>query len=215
MINSYLNITVIAEWITFLASILILDKRTTVWRLFILLFFLIHCTEIIGWYLSFRLHRENGLPFNILMLFSNTFLMWFFSRSALLKPIEKAIIFFAGFFLAFALVNLFFFQGANTYNSFSEVLADIILAIMCCYFLYALVKNAEDVDLLRFDYFWLSIGVLFYTLGCAVLYPFANLLEVYHQRTNINVGEYINYTLSLILYGCLIIAFLCRRKVTR
>jgi hypothetical protein len=52
-------------------------------------------------------------------------------------------------------------------------------------------------------------------LGSALLYQFSDLLGKYYEQTKINVGQYINYTLNLILYSCLIIAFICRRKTTR
>lgn len=216
MINSYLNITVIAEWLTFFASILILDRRTTVWRLFIVWLFLVLCTETIGWFMYSKWNMsENALPYNILMLITAVFFMWFFMRSTMLQPIKKWLIFFTGFFIIFGLINLFFFQGFWIYNSFSEALADIILSVICCYFLFTLVKNAEHVDLLRFDYFWLANGILFYSLGSALLYQFSYLLHNYYEQTKINVGEYINYTLNLILYTSLITAFICRRKTTR
>lgn len=216
MINSYLNITVIAEWLTFIISIIVLDRKTTVWRLFILLLFLVLCTETLGWYMYNRWKiSNNALPFNILMLLSNSFFMWFFSRVTVLQKIKKWLLFFMCLFIAFGLVNLFYFQGLWVYNSFSESLGDIILSIICCYFLFTLVKNAEHIDILRFDYFWLANGILFYSLGSALLYQFSYLLISHYKQTGINVGEYINYGLNLILYSSLIIAFICRRKITR
>jgi hypothetical protein len=78
-----------------------------------------------------------------------------------------------------------------------------------------MIKDNEEIDLLRYDYFWLATGVLFYSLGSALLYQFSNVLGHYYQRTHINVGNYINYALNLILYSTLIIAFIWRRKTTR
>jgi hypothetical protein len=141
--------------------------------------------------------------------------MWFFIKSPFLRRIKKWLIFFAYFFIAFGVINLFFFQGFLKYNSFSEALGDIILSVVCCYFLFTLIKNEEHIDLLGFDYFWLANGILFYALGSALLYQFSDLLGTYYRHTKINVGEYINYTLNLILYSSLIIAFICRRKTTR
>ncbi|MBL0356520.1 MAG: hypothetical protein IPP72_06300 [Chitinophagaceae bacterium] len=216
MINSYLNVTVIAEWCTFIASVLLLDKKTTHWRLFIILLFLVLCTETAGWYMYNKLGMfNNALPFNILMLLSNVFFIWFFSTATALQQVKKWLTFFSSFFLAFGLINLFFFQGLWVYNSFSESLGDIILVLICCYFIFTLLKAREHIDLLRFDYFWLATGLLFYCLGSALLYQFSNLLGKYYEHTKVNIGEYINYALNLILYSSLIIAFICRRKTTR
>jgi hypothetical protein len=216
MINSYFNVTVIAEWLTFIVSLLLLDKKTTRWRLFIMLLFLVLCAETAGWYMYNRLGIfDNALPFNILMLLSNVFFIWFMSTATVLQQVKKWLVYLNCFFLVFGLINLFFFQGLWRYNSFSESLGDIILVLICCYFIFTLLKANEHTDLLRFDYFWLANGLLFYCLGSALLYQFSYLLGNYYNQTKINIGEYINYALNLILYSSLIIAFICRRKTTR
>ena len=216
MINSYFNVTVIAEWCSFIASVLILNKRTTFWRLFIILLFLVICTETTGWYMyNIWGIKENALPFNILMLLSNAFFIWVLSTARALQKVKKQLMICGLFFLLFGLINLLFFQGPKMYNSFSESLGDIMIALICCYFIFTLLKANEHIDLLRFDYFWLATGLLFYCLGSALLYPFSYLLNNYYEDTKINVGEYINYALNLILYSSLIIAFICRRKTTQ
>ncbi len=213
---TYFNITVTSEWLTFFAALLLLDKRTGIWQLFIPLMFLVLCTESIGWYMHVKQQIfDNALPFNILMIISNLFFIWFFSKAALLLPIQQLFKSLAVGFVAFALINLFFFQGPWQYNSFSESAADVILVIICCYFLFTIVKSNEHFNLISFDYFWLATGLLFYCLGSALLYQFSYLLRDYYEQTKIDIGTYVNYTLNLILYTCLIVAFICRRKTTR
>lgn len=213
---TYFNITVTAEWLTFLAALLLLDKKTGRWRLFILLLLLVLCTETAGWYMHVQLKMfDNALPFNILMIVSNAFFIWFFSRAELLQPVQHLLTILAAAFAFLALVNLLFFQGLWKYNSFSESAADIILVIICCYFLFTIVKSNEQISLAGFDYFWLANGLLFYCLGSGLLYQFSYLLMDYYEQTKIDIGTYVNYTLNLILYTSLIIAFICRRKTTR
>ena len=216
MIATYFNITVIAEWCTFIAAIILLNSKTKIWQLFILLLFLILCTETIGWYMHTQLKvYDNALPFNLLMLLSTIFFIWFFTKARQLKNIRKWLIFVNCFFFIFAIINLFFFQGFWRYNSFSESFGDIILSIICCYFLFGLVKDNEHINLLGLDYFWLANGILFYSLGSALLYQFSYLLRNYYKQSHVDVGTYINYALNLILYSSLIMAFICRRKTTR
>ena len=157
----------------------------------------------------------NALPFNILMLAGNTFLIWFFSKAGHLRQVQKILVWVAVFFALFGIINLFFFQGFSAYNSFSESLADIILSIICCYLLFKLVKDEGSIDLLKLDYFWLATGVLFYSLGSALFYHFSYLLHDFNKETNIDICTYIIYALNLPLYISLIIAFICRRKTTR
>jgi hypothetical protein len=212
----YFNPTVTAEWITFTAALFFLDKKTTVWRLFIPLLLLVLSVETIGWYMIVKLEKyDNALPFNILMLVSSIFFMWFLKRSITSARIKSCINIAMILFLLFGITNLLFYQGLFVYNSISEAIGDIILAIICCYYLLALVKDPLPVNMLRLDYFWLATGILFYALGSAMLYQFSYLLIKYYKKTNINIGNYINYALNLVLYSTMIIAFICRRKATR
>jgi hypothetical protein len=89
-----------------------------------------------------------------------------------------------------------------------------LISVICCYFLFVLVKMDEYIDLLRYDYFWLAAGLLLYSLGSILLYHFLYLLSDFAKQTKIDIGTYINYSINLILYASLIIAFICRRKTT-
>lgn len=214
MVNSYLNITLIAEWITFLAAIALLNKHTGQWRWFITLLALILLTETIGWYLSYVLHmRNNALPFNILMIITDCFLLWQLSGAQQLIKIKKAFYFSIVFLIIFGLVNLFFLQGWNTYNYATEVFADILLAIGSGYLIFALIRDDDpEMNLFSEPWFWLSIGILFNVTGSFLLYMFLNELQAYYNRTKIDVYGYINYTVNILFYGSLIIAFVCRRN---
>jgi hypothetical protein len=212
--TAYFNITVIAEWCTFLFGQLLLDKKTGKWQFFILWSFLGLCTETAGWYLhNFQGRDPNALPFNILMIIRSFFFIWLFGdRGKRFTNITRISIV---VFSVFAFCNLFFFQGYWQYNSYSESLGDIIIVTLCCYFIFNLVAQTDYINLLGYEYFWLAIGLLFYSMGSAFLYNFYNLLASYRKQTGINVGLYLNYSLNILLSFSLIIAFICRRKATR
>ncbi|HRI20948.1 MAG TPA: hypothetical protein PLA68_08330, partial [Panacibacter sp.] len=210
MLQTYFNITVIAEWVTFIAALILLNKKTGKWRLFIPLLFLILCTETIGWYQSNILKKyDNSLPFNFLMIVSIAFFLWLMAQAAQVvkgkKYFYRAIL----FFIVFALINLFFFQKPFKYNSVTEVTGDILLAFFSGYLIFALLKDEQtEKSLFALEYFWFAIGILFSAMGSAVLYTFLDELEAYKKSTGINVYGYINYTVNILLYTCLIIAFL-------
>lgn len=149
------------------------------------------------------------------MLCSTSFFIWFFTKAKSLQPVKRTLHYAMYFFMIFALVNLFFFQGLWTYNSNSETLGDIMLAVICCYFFYTLLTADEHIDLLRLDYFWLATGLLFYSLGSALLYQFSGVLRDFYLKSHLDIGTYINYALNLILYTGFIIAFFFRWKTTR
>ena len=215
MLETYFNITVIAEWCTFIAAFILLNKRTDKWRLFIPLLFLILCVETIGWYQSnITKIQGNSTPFNFLMIISISFFLWLMAQA---KPMVSLKKYFYGVifsFIVFALVNLLLFQKLAIYNSISEVAGDILLAFFSGYLIYGLIKDeTNERSLFAQEYFWLAAGILFSAMGSAVLYTFLDELLAYYKETKINVYGYINYTVNLLLYVCLIIAFICRRKI--
>ncbi len=216
MLASYFNITVIAEWCTFITGILLLDKKTRVWRLFIPLFFLVLCAETNGWYINVIERKfDNSLAFNILMLITTLFTILFFTTAESMKNATKSLQIISIFFLIFWLINIFFFQKWNVYNSYSDTFGDVLLTIISCYFFYTVLRDKEYRNLLQYDYFWFAIGVLFSSLGSAVLYLFSNQLYAYYLKTKINVGMDVNYAVNVIFCFSLIMAFICRRITTR
>ena len=215
MLSRYLNITVIAEWCCFIAAIFFLDKKTKIWQLFVALLLLVLMAETTGWYLWSHLHRSNAWPFNILMLVSNSFFIWFFSTSTLLKRIRHILIATNLLFVVVGTLNLLFFQGFWIYNSYSETFADVALVIISCYFYYSAVTSNDYINLISYDYFWFTTGIFFSALGSALLYQFSYLLSQFYIATKLDIGTYINYGLNVTLYSSLIIAFICRWRTTR
>jgi len=214
MLSNYFNPTVIAEWCTLAAALLLLNKKTGKWRLFILLMFLTVFVETVGWYQSNVLKKTgNAMPFNFLMIGSVSFFLWLLAQAETHKISGKTLYGTIMCFIVASLANLLFLQGPLIYNSFTEMIGDIMLAIGSGLVIFGLMKDeAEERTLFSNEYLWLSIGILFSALGSAVLYMFLDELQQYSRVTHINVYGYINYTVNILLYSCLIIAFVCRRR---
>lgn len=213
MLQTYFNITVIAEWVAFIVALVLLNKSTGNWRLFIPWLFFVLCIETIGWYQSNVLHiRGNSLPFNINMIVSNVFLLWFLTTSPQIYGKRQYFYSVIAAFVFFAVVNLLFFEKAQDYNSVSDVIGDILQALFSGYLVYGLIKDeTNERSLFNLEYFWLSIGVLFSAMGSTVLNVFLTELQAYADKTHINVYGYINYSVNVLFCTCLIIAFICRR----
>ncbi len=216
MLDGYFNVTIVAEWLAFIASFILLDRKTGIWRLFKVFLFLTLCTETIGWYMNFILKKfNNTLPFNLLLIISISFFISVFSSANPLKKERRKIGFLNAAFLLFALFNLIFLQGLWTYNSYTETFGDQILIILSFSFFYLILRDDEPINLFRYEYFWLANGVLLYALGSVVLYIFSDALYQYYMQTCLPVYDYISYSLNSIFYGSLIVAFLWRHKTTR
>ena len=215
-ILTYFHVTNIAELCALAAAALLLGRRAAVWRLFIPLIFLSICMEIAGWYLNTFLHmRYNALPFNILMLINISFYILFFTTTSVFSSYRKWIITSAFVFLVLGLANLFWGQGFWIYNSYSESAGDLILSFICCAFFLKSLRADTYHNFFSNEYFWLANGLLFSSMGSALLYLFLEELSAYYQETRIDVYGPVNSLLNVIFYVSLIIAFICRWKTTR
>ncbi len=213
MLTSLFNITVISEWVAFIAALLLLNKKTTIWRLFIIVLFITVLAETVGWYIAYFSGKNNAWVFNLLLIITETFFIWMLTiANAFGKRIVRWIII---LFLCFAILNLFLFQGFRKYNDFTEIAADLLIFILCGYFFYRLIHGSPHRSLFRYEYFWLANGLLFSSLGSIVLYIFLNSLNDFYIHTHVNIYGYINYVINVLLNISLIIAFICRNRNTR
>lgn len=220
----FINVSIIAELSALIASILLLNKKTGIWQLFIPFLFLTIFTEIVGGVEAYVLKAinnsvlkkiNNSLPFNFLLIVSFAFFVYLLSNADLLKKFRSTFFIITICFIVLSLVNLFFLQGLWIYNSYSETLGDILLSIISCYFFYAILKDDVFRDLFKDEYFWLATGLFFSSVGSILLYFFLAPLQTFAEKTHIPIYKYINYGVNLLLYTNLIIAFICRRANTK
>ena len=210
------NLIVSIEYITLLVAIFLLhNKRTGRWQLFIPMLFVIVVAETLGWYFRYFLHRSNAWIFNINMIITISFMLWMLATAAIPYSIRKVIHLFLVIFIVFAVTNLFLFEGITHYDQYTEVLGDVIQVIVCCIILYQLIKSDAYNNLLSYEYFWLANGILFSAMGGAFLYIFPVAFSNFQKHTGINIFGILNNVLNSLLYGSMIIAFICRNQKTK
>jgi hypothetical protein len=215
MFAGLVNGTYVAEWIALGVACFMLWKKSGAWWFFILLLMFTIVVETWGWYLAYRLKQTNNWVYNIRLIVSFIFYIWIFSTADLFRKFRKEWFLINIGFIIFSLWNLRYKQGFWIYNGYTELLSDVMMAVISCYFFYVVLKDEVYRDLFRDEYFWLANGLLFYSLGSVVLYAFPNYLDDFYTHTKINVYEYITDLLSILLYGSLTIAFLCRHRNTK
>jgi hypothetical protein len=172
--------------------------------------------ETIGWWLvSIAGVRNNNWVYNILLLFNGSFILWILTYPEPLIKVRKKLLKGVAAFIIFGLCNILFLEGFWKYNVYTEMLLDLMTSVYVCYFFYRVIAEEAYRNLFRYEYFWIAVGFLFSSLGSSVLYIFINSLTAYYKQTHIHIYGYINYGLNIVLYGSLIISFVCRNRNTR
>jgi len=215
MLASLFNLSVVLEWITLIAALLLLTKKTGVWRLFILFLLLTICVETAGWFMHYIAGiNNNRLLFNVFNIIANSFCIWMLGNAIQLVGARRKINMAITIFSLFGVLNLFvqFFWFRNSY---AEELGNILGVYISCHFFYVVLKSDEHIDLLENEYFWFAIGLLFDSLGSMAADLFYNTLANVAAKTHVPVYTDIMNTLNVLFYGCLIVAFVCRRKNSR
>ena len=160
MIAAYFNITGIAEWCCFIASLFLLDKKTTYWRLFQLFLILTICCR--NYWLVYELYYP---PTDkcVTIQYSNAYPDRFFylviypgtgnAKDKDQTPIFDLIVCLSWF------GKFFLFQKFWKYNSYTQLLGDILVAGISVYFLFSVFKAPEYKNLFGYEYFWLANGL--------------------------------------------------------
>jgi hypothetical protein len=213
MLKLILGVTVNCECISLIAAIVLIRTKLSAWRLFVPFLFITALADVVGSYGRLVLKNSHfELVYNILLIISIAFYVIFFTAYILMNVFRKLFIYMLSGFFVFALFNLFFFQGLFRYNFYSEVLGDCIIILVVGCFFYTILTNETYVGLFTDSFFWLSSGLLMFSLGSIVLYIFRPVIVNYYQDTCINLGGSINDILNVILFASFITAFVCQKK---
>jgi hypothetical protein len=76
----------------------------------------------------------------------------------------------------FCLLNIGFIQGPFVFNSFSNVIACLILISFCLYYFYRLLNDLPTIHIQHLPMLWISFGVLTYYGGNFFLFLVKNYL---------------------------------------
>jgi hypothetical protein len=123
--------------------------------------------------------------------------------------LKRVILFSIPLFIVISAVFAFTIQPLSEYNSYAVSIKNILLAswVLCYYrelFVLLHVSRIEQEPL-----FWISTGILFYSLGDFFVEGLMNYL-ISHSMDLAKKFYYIYYLFNILLYITFIMAFLCK-----
>jgi hypothetical protein len=174
---------------------------------FIVYILLTISVEVVAWWYS--IHNKRNLVFySYYAIINFTYLIFllksFMTNQKLVNVMGTILVVYP----VLALVNLFFIQGMNTFNSYTFLVGCIIVVTASICYFYERVKYPGPHSLLKDPTFWVSTGLLFFytcsppltgVLNAISLMPFYNYKTLY----------FINLVINFILYLLFSISFIC------
>jgi hypothetical protein len=191
-------------------------RRLKVYKIsaFTFLTYIACIVEIAGFEL--KQHKEvNYLIYNFYLIFSTPVQLFLFYK--MLQPErlqQKIFITISCLSTFFILIDFYFFQGVNVFNTYSLML---IMLLNIAFSVLVLVKifliDETAISFFRHPYLWINAGILIFSLGTLVMLGLQQYIEVNRiVINNKNAYRQVMPILNVILYSAYSYAFiLCRR----
>lgn len=215
IIDFLTNPTNAAEIITLVSSLcLVIRKRAGYWRLFILFLSITVLIEWTGFYYRTMLKQPNYPFYNFLMILQLLFYTLLFYKFFPVKQTRLILFLTVGIFLAFFIMEGVF-NSFTVYNIYSRQVLSAFVVIFSCIFYFSILKRDDVVNPVQYPPFWVVTGLFFFYFGTITMFAFYPTISKIKFNGGVSFYNLVIGSLSCILYGSWIIAFLCHRKQTR
>ncbi len=203
----------LAEWMCFIAAILLLKNPDPKFGLVIKLYlFSVAAVESICHYV---LKSNNQWVYNLDMPVEFAFGIWIIPRAGNFKRAGYiTLLCFTVFFLAY-LFEWIWHGGISVFFYKVSTIGSVIMIGLCIYYYYTLFHQETSVSLIADPLFlFISGHFIFYTTSMGFDTFFEQLEEVMIKNT-VPLGYIIMNIINLILYGFWIASFICLWNKTR
>ena len=135
-------------------------------------------TEIVGTYFAFYAKINTALIYNTWNLISYLFYSYLFLVIIKNKTKRKVIFYLTLTYLIYELVNTLFYQNYLTdVYAYSTILIKIFLVITILMYFLELLKSDLILNVKESMFFWISLGVLIYSIGFIPVFVLAKLID--------------------------------------
>ena len=167
--------------------------------------------ELTGRYIRTELRQPNAWLYNISVpiefLFYGFIFYLHYNRYSFIQLAKFFLILFA----VFALCNILFIQGFQSFNTNILKVGSFSMIILACLYFTELLSRNERVNLLREPMFWLTTGVFLFNTGEFFYSLFSDYLIKSHLDKPRKIFSSINNKLIWVLYTCIAISIICTK----
>ena len=178
-------------------------------RFFPVFLLIMLAVELTAVYLSNQ-NRHNTFIYNLEAVFEFGFYLFFLQRVNSRYTNTKPLNFLIPAFLGLYLVNIFYFQGREVFNTYTFILGCVFVIVLCIQYFILIVKVSPKFIYWREPIFWIVLGLLFYH---SMMLPFFGIINYFETRPNISqILLFIPLVYNSILYLMFIMAFIFNKK---
>ena len=120
-------------------------------------------------YTLFLLARPNWAVGNVFLIIQ---FILFYLILTVRRPIVLRFFFYAT--VLFGIINFFFIQEPNTFNSYTSYVVALLMIVTALFYLYQLLENLPTEKIQHLPLFWVAFGALIYYGGTLFLFLFSN-----------------------------------------
>jgi hypothetical protein len=207
----------IVEVVAFLTSLWVIGHsqypRQLKWLIPYL--FLTVVLEWVGYYLvQQKIVLSNHFLYNIYVPLSVLFylyLMQYYINKGRLKQLALGI---GSFYLLFVLTGFLFFFSFFQFVTYNFILGGFIISAFSFLYFYELLERTDRVAIYKLPSFWINTGLLLSYLPQTIFYTcFEYFAYIGEEARELHIIFFRLSTLFIfILYGCLIVNFLCLKR---
>ena len=115
-------------------------------------------TDFMGYY-----HINNLALYHFYTLFEQWFISYYIIKKIIEKNSSAFYIIINTAFTFFWLLNIYFFEPLNVFNSNTAVISNLLILLFCMYFMLNLSKSEQILFFQKFPPFWIISGFLVYS----------------------------------------------------
>lgn len=208
MIN-YLTLNICAELLCFItACVFLWQDKQAVWRSLVL-FLLFTCTTELAGKIMNNIHQNNSWIYNLYIIaeagINLTMLASLISRYA---PVKLPFLF-TGIVLVACYIAECFKHGMTVFHNITAVAMSVFYVAYGLYYLYLLMRDERDFELLLYAPFWWVAGTICFAY-CSSVSDLYFTIASNENKKHYTYRHTVFIILNLILYGCWSYSFVCR-----
>jgi hypothetical protein len=196
--------------VSFIASLTnYLDKSSPLYlKIFPVLILVVLVGEYIGLQMA-RKHQTNVFLYNIIGAIEFTFYLFFYHSIYRASQARKIMLILIMVYWVAALINIFFIQGINVFNTYTYMVGCLFVILASSYYFLEMFRYPQSGSIMREPAFWITSALLFYYTCVLPVFGILNYISSISRYWNHVLRFIINLT-NILLYSLFTLAFLCK-----